>query len=335
MPELADVPTQVELQRVIKHISSCTAPGRDSIPAEFFNGGGEQLLIECSSSTAVQVLEEGAAPQGMRDSILTTLYKNKINHTAAAATTTAVFLSFSSQESLLPSLHSVVHSILQKEYTLNRSVYMLVHTSDANASISKHWSLQPQYKGKRKHNRRRKKWEIFHFLVLACISNVWNGTTQTQGNAMCKNVPWLKLKPRWRNCMRKCCYIYLLTRILSVAKLQFFYQIMTISFKFPLSKDLSDLSTFLFLVSLCFRLLSQKLWMMSENATRSSTLSAMLGCSNAREYLTVLVFPFDVWTSPAFALAFASHVWISLWHSDLQIKRRVQPLKWGWYHCSQ
>ena len=53
------------------------------------------------------------------------------------------------------------------------------------------------------------------------------------------------------------------------------------------------------LIALCpcirrFRFISQRPRIRTENATSTSTSSAMLGCSNARAYLTVLAFELDV-----------------------------------------
>lgn len=73
MPELDNAPTLDELLDAIKDISSGKATGSD---AELFKCGGDQLhnalhrlLCKCR--------EEGAVPQEMRDSIITTLYRNK------------------------------------------------------------------------------------------------------------------------------------------------------------------------------------------------------------------------------------------------------------------
>ena len=85
---------------------------------------------------------------------------------------------------------------------------------------------------------------------------------QTQGNVMCKNTrsmpPWLKLKPRRRpppshqirNWWRATgSILYSTIRvILSIGKLQFFYQFMVISMKFPSSKDFSAIHVLVFLL---------------------------------------------------------------------------------------
>ena len=74
MPELDNASALDELLAAMKDISSGKATGSDGIPAEIF--GGDQLhnafhLLLC------KCWEEGAVHQGMRDSIITTLYKNK------------------------------------------------------------------------------------------------------------------------------------------------------------------------------------------------------------------------------------------------------------------
>ena len=76
MPELDNAPTLDELLDAIKGIPSGKATGSDGIPAELFKCSGDQLhnALHC---LLCKCWEEGAVPQEMRDSIITTLYKSK------------------------------------------------------------------------------------------------------------------------------------------------------------------------------------------------------------------------------------------------------------------
>ena len=76
MPELENAPTLDELLDAIKGISYGKATGSDGIPAEIFKCGGDQLH-NALHRLLCKCWEEGAVPQEMRDSIITTLYKNK------------------------------------------------------------------------------------------------------------------------------------------------------------------------------------------------------------------------------------------------------------------
>ena len=73
--ELDDAPTKEELSKAINDILSGKAPGQDGIPAEVFKCGGSQLLNNLHQLLC-RCWEEGSVPQEMRDSIITTLYKN-------------------------------------------------------------------------------------------------------------------------------------------------------------------------------------------------------------------------------------------------------------------
>ena len=75
MPELDNASTLEELLCAIKDISSDKAPGSDGIPAKVFKCGGDQLHIVLYQLLC-KCWEEGAVPQEMRDSFITTLYKN-------------------------------------------------------------------------------------------------------------------------------------------------------------------------------------------------------------------------------------------------------------------
>lgn len=62
--------------QAISHISSGKTTGLDGIPAEVFNCSGNQLLDNLHQLLC-KCWEEGYVPQEMRDSIISTLYKNK------------------------------------------------------------------------------------------------------------------------------------------------------------------------------------------------------------------------------------------------------------------
>lgn len=76
MSELDEPPTKEELSKAIKDISSGKAPGLDGIPAEVFKCSGNQLLDNLHLLLC-KCWEEGNVPQEMRDSNISTLYKNK------------------------------------------------------------------------------------------------------------------------------------------------------------------------------------------------------------------------------------------------------------------
>ena len=76
MFELDEPPTNEDLSKAISHISSGKAPGLDGIPAEVFKCSGNQLLDNVHQLLC-KCWEEGYVPQEMRDSIISTLYKNK------------------------------------------------------------------------------------------------------------------------------------------------------------------------------------------------------------------------------------------------------------------
>ena len=76
MLELDDAPTKEELSKAINDISSGKAPGQDGIPAEVFKCGGNQLLDNLHQLLC-RCWEEGSVPQEIRDSTITTQYKNK------------------------------------------------------------------------------------------------------------------------------------------------------------------------------------------------------------------------------------------------------------------
>ena len=74
--EFDDAPTKEKLSKAIYDISSGKAPRQDSIPAEVFKCGGNQLLANLHQLLC-RCWEEGSVPQEVRDSIIITLYKNK------------------------------------------------------------------------------------------------------------------------------------------------------------------------------------------------------------------------------------------------------------------
>ena len=59
--------------------SSGKDPGQDCVPADVFNCGGSQLL-DILHQLLCLCWEEGSVPQETRDSAITTLYKNKSDH---------------------------------------------------------------------------------------------------------------------------------------------------------------------------------------------------------------------------------------------------------------
>ena len=76
LSELDETPTKEELSKAISDISSGKAPGQDGIPAEVFKCGGSQLLGNLNQLLC-KCWKVGSVPQEMRDSTITTLYKNK------------------------------------------------------------------------------------------------------------------------------------------------------------------------------------------------------------------------------------------------------------------
>ena len=76
LSELDETPTKEELSKAISDISSGKAPGQDGIPAEVFKCGGSQLLGNLHQLLC-KCWKVGSVPPEMRDSIITTLYKNK------------------------------------------------------------------------------------------------------------------------------------------------------------------------------------------------------------------------------------------------------------------
>ena len=115
MPELDNACTLEELLCAIKDISSDKAPGSDGIPAEVFKCGGDQLHIVLHQLLC-KCWEEGAVPQEMRDSIITTLYKNNGDR-SDCNNHRGISLSFASLVRSLPAWHLVAFSGLQKECT--------------------------------------------------------------------------------------------------------------------------------------------------------------------------------------------------------------------------
>ena len=114
MPELDNAPTLEELLGAIKDISSGRAPGSDGIPAEVFKCGGDQLH-NVLHQLSCKCWEEGAVPQEMRYSIITTLFKNKGDRSDCNNYQGISLLSFALLASSLPVWHSVAFSSLQKE----------------------------------------------------------------------------------------------------------------------------------------------------------------------------------------------------------------------------
>ncbi|PFX23928.1 LINE-1 retrotransposable element ORF2 protein [Stylophora pistillata] len=74
--ELDEPPTKEDLSKAISHISSGKAPGLHGIPAEVFKCSGNQLLDNLHQLLC-KCWDERYVPREMRDSIISTLYKNK------------------------------------------------------------------------------------------------------------------------------------------------------------------------------------------------------------------------------------------------------------------
>ena len=74
--DLDTTPTKEELEIAIDRLPSGKSPGKDAIPAEVIKCGNTTLLDPFHQLLCL-CWEEGAVPQGMRDSSIVTLYKNK------------------------------------------------------------------------------------------------------------------------------------------------------------------------------------------------------------------------------------------------------------------
>ncbi|PFX19481.1 LINE-1 retrotransposable element ORF2 protein [Stylophora pistillata] len=73
---LTDPPTEAEVAKAIKRLSSGKAPGADSIPAEVYAAGGPKL-IECLTSLFATIWTQEKLPQELKDASIIHLYKRK------------------------------------------------------------------------------------------------------------------------------------------------------------------------------------------------------------------------------------------------------------------
>ena len=78
---LADPPTEEEVTKAIKRLSSGKAPGADSIPAEVYASGGPKL-IQCLTSLFNSMWTQEKLPQELKDASIIHLYKRKGNRNA-------------------------------------------------------------------------------------------------------------------------------------------------------------------------------------------------------------------------------------------------------------
>ena len=76
MDELDSEPSVEELSKAIDSLASGKAPGNDGIPPDLIKHCKATLLIPLHE-VFCQCWQEGAVPQGMGDSKIITLYKNK------------------------------------------------------------------------------------------------------------------------------------------------------------------------------------------------------------------------------------------------------------------
>ena len=79
MPELDEVPSIEALSKAIDRLSSGKASGKDCIPADVIKSNKSTLLVPLHK-LLTQCWKEGSVPQDMRDANISTLYKNKGDH---------------------------------------------------------------------------------------------------------------------------------------------------------------------------------------------------------------------------------------------------------------
>lgn len=77
MPELDNIPTEVELLKAIDALPVGKAPGSDGIPPEVIKAAKTSSLFSRLHELLVLCWKETAFPQDMRDAKIITLYKNK------------------------------------------------------------------------------------------------------------------------------------------------------------------------------------------------------------------------------------------------------------------
>jgi len=77
-PDLDVPPSEDEVAKAIKHMSSGKAPGRDAIPAEVFKSGGPSLLQKLTALFQSS-WENETLPQEFKDATIVHIYKRKGN----------------------------------------------------------------------------------------------------------------------------------------------------------------------------------------------------------------------------------------------------------------
>ena len=75
---LADVPTEAEVKKAVKRLSSGKAPGADSIPAEIYASGGP-IMIRKLTELFQSMWNQEQVPQELKDASIVHLYKRKGN----------------------------------------------------------------------------------------------------------------------------------------------------------------------------------------------------------------------------------------------------------------
>ena len=76
MDELDSEPSVEELSKAVDRLASGKSPGNDGIPPDLTKHCNTTLLLPLHK-VICQCWQEGAVPQDMRDSKITTLYNNK------------------------------------------------------------------------------------------------------------------------------------------------------------------------------------------------------------------------------------------------------------------
>ena len=76
MTELDIPPTQEELEHAMSYLSNGKAPGQDNFPSEVLKTN-IHVLLPSLHRLLLRCWEEGVVPQGMKDALVITMYKNK------------------------------------------------------------------------------------------------------------------------------------------------------------------------------------------------------------------------------------------------------------------
>ena len=74
--KLDDPPTREEIRKATMQLKVGKSPGIDGIPAEVYQQGGETVLHKLRD-LFTNCWEKGTLPQGLRDAVIVSLYKNK------------------------------------------------------------------------------------------------------------------------------------------------------------------------------------------------------------------------------------------------------------------